>query len=162
MKMKLNLRSSAVDEYYKEKSKRISLILNTIEPIESWVLDTDKTIADAIVDLTNVLNNLDPDKISENKEDLLKILAYLSCSKAYFFTTWLDSFQEDLSADFLEEAANLYQESPEFSIHVERMDTIRKMNLLGAVFSEKRMDRIINILDMIKENISENDDYDFF
>lgn len=66
------------------------------------MLDTDKTISDAIVELTNALNDTTQLKLSENKEELLKILAYLSCSKVYFFTTWLDTnFEEDLTTEFL-------------------------------------------------------------
>lgn len=161
--MKLNLRSSAIEDYYKNKSQRIYSILSTIEPIESWVLDTDKTISDAIVELTNALNLATQPKLSENKEELLRILAYLSCSKVYFFTTWLDTnFEEDLTTEFLSEAINQYNESAEFSIYVERIETIRKMNVLGSIFSEKRMKKVIKILEEIKEKIVEDEEYEFY
>lgn len=161
--MRLNLRTSAIEDYYKNKSQRIYSILSTIEPIKSWVLDTDKTISNAIVELTNALNDTTQSKLSENKEELLKILAYLSCSKVYFFTTWLDTnFEEDLTTEFLSEAINQYNEFAEFSIYVERIETIRKMNVLGSIFSEKRMKKVIKILEEVKEKIVEDDEYDFY
>lgn len=161
--MRLNLKNSIVNEYYKTKSQRIYSILSTMEPIESWVLDTDKTISDAIVELTDALNSVSGNTLSENKEELIKVLAYMSSGKVLFFTEWLDkNFDSDISTEFLHEAINLYEDSAEFSIYVERIDTINKMNILGAIFSEKRLNKIVILLDKIRENIKETEDVDFF
>lgn len=36
------------------------------------------------------------------------------------------------------------------------------MNVLGSIFSEKRMKKVIKILEEVKEKIVEDDEYDFY
>lgn len=161
--MRLNLRTSVVEDYFKSKSKRLSKILEKLEPVEYWVLDSDKDIAASVAQLAEVLEKAHEYQFLENSEDLIKVLAYLSCSKAYYFMTWLDdNFNKDISVDFMEKAVSGYNEMPEFSIHVERFDTINKINMIGSIFSEARLAKIIKILESVKEDVEEQQEYDIF
>ena len=160
--MKLNLQKSVIENYYNSKSKRLSNILTKIESIESWVLDRNKTIYEELISFADVLNNVHDYTVAANSKDILQVLAYLSCSKAYFFMTWLDeNYQKDIAVEFMDVAKELYDESSEFSIHIERLDTVHKMNVLGNIFSEKRMSKIIQILESVKEEI-DDDEYQYF
>lgn len=161
--MRLNLQTSVVEDYYKNKSKRFSGIISRMETVESWVLDSDKNVVTEIRKLTEVLNEVEEYKIMEKSEQLLTILAYLSCGKAYYFMSWLDTnFKKDLSVDFLNKASERYEDNPECSIYIERIDTINKINVIGNVFSDDRLKKIIKILDTIKPNIEEQEEYEFY
>lgn len=161
--MRLDLTTSVVEDYYHNKNKRLEKILEKISSIESWTKDSSISVLESVAKLTEALNEAPEYKIMENSEELLKILAYLSCSKAFFFMTWLDeNFKKDLSVDFIEKAKECYDDSPEFSLHVERVDTAKKINIIGDIFSQERAYKIIKILDSIKEDINGQEEYEFY
>lgn len=164
--MNLNLRTSIVEDYYDKKSKRLTKILGIMKNVEYWVLDNERSVMEDVNKLADLLNGLREDdeyKLMENSNEILRVLAYLSCSKALFFMTWLDeTFNKDIAVDFVKRAEELYDEDPEYSIHIERLDTINKINIIGNIFSNERLTKIVRILDSIKDKINDSDDYEYY
>lgn len=150
----LNLRKSIVDDYWKQKDTRTAKILDNMSSLETWTLDEHKNFSEALLTFSNIVSDQSFDKLKENMDKLTKILAYMSSSRAVRFLEWGDQkfiLQKGLALEMVKNSrAN--SDSPHYQLLQDRLRTLRGVNVLSYVFSEKRLDLVMQLLDAEKKS----------
>lgn len=150
----LNLRKSIVDDYWQQKDPRTSNILNTMSNLETWTLDEHKNFSEALLTFSNIVNEKSFDSMKENMDKLVKILAYMSSTKAIRFLEWSDQkfiMQKGFALEMVKHSRENI-DNPHYQLLQDRLRTLRGVNVLSYVFSEKRMDTVLRLLEAEKRN----------
>ena len=142
----LNLRQSVLEEHWRKKDPRLSRILGWMESMEDWMLDDDQEIMDSILSFSTILERTSPEKIIENADRLIEIMAYLSAPRAMRMMSWMEEkFPEGISKELLNNAVDM-QGDPTADLLVDRLDTLDRLSLLSRLFAPARTREIIDIL----------------
>lgn len=150
MATSLNLRQSVLEEHWRKKDARLSRILGWMESMEDWMLDDDQEIMDLILSFSSVLERTTAEKIVENADRLIEIMAYMSAPRAMRMLSWMEErFPEGVSRELLNNAIDM-QGDPTADLLVDRLDTLERLSLLSRLFEPSRTREIIDILKTIQ------------
>lgn len=142
----LNLRQSVLEEHWRKKDSRLSRILGWMESMEDWMLDDDPDVMDLILAFSATLERTTAEKIIDNADRLIEIMAYLSAPRAMRLMSWLEErFPEGVSRELLNNAVDM-QGDPTADLLVDRLDTLERLSLLSRLFEPARTREIIDIL----------------
>ena len=142
----LNLKKSVVSEYWKKNSSRMARAISVMEGVENWIQDEDQDVSKKINDLSRALAKASDIGITMNIDKLLFVMAYMSSGKAIRIMNWFDeNFKKDLSIDFVFRAKDGI-EDPVNSLLIDRLQTVKSLNLISSIFSKARTNKIDRIL----------------
>lgn len=142
----LNLKKSVVSEYWKKNSSRMARAISVMEGVENWIQDEDQDVSKKINDLSRALAKASDIGITMNIDKLLFVMAYMSSGKAIRIMNWFDeNFKKDLSIDFVFRAKDGV-EDPVNSLLIDRLQTVKSLNLISSIFSKARTNKIDRIL----------------
>lgn len=147
----LNLKKSVVSEYWKKNSSRMARAISIMETVENWIQDEDEDVSQKINELSRALVKSSDLGITLNIDRLLFVMAYMSSGKAIRIMNWFDeNFKKDLSLDFVYHAKDGI-EDPVKSLLIDRLQTVKSLNLISSIFSQARTKKIDRILRDLNE-----------
>lgn len=147
----LNLKKSVVSEYWKKNSSRMARAISIMETVENWIQDEDEDVSKKINELSRALVKSSDVGITLNIDRLLFVMAYMSSGKAIRIMNWFDeNFKKDLSLDFVYHAKEGLDD-PVKSLLIDRLQTVKSLNLISSIFSQARTKKIDRILKDLNE-----------
>lgn len=147
----LNLKKSVVSEYWKRNSSRMARAISVMESVENWIQDEDEDVSKKINELSRALGKASDVGITLNIDKLLFVMAYMSSGKAIRIMNWFDeNFKKDLSLDFVYQAKDGIDD-PVKSLLIDRLQTVKSLNLISSIFSQARTKKIDRILKELEE-----------
>lgn len=147
----LNLKKSVVSEYWKKNSSRMARAISIMETVENWIQDEDEDVSKKINELSRALVKSSDIGITLNIDRLLFVMAYMSSGKAIRIMNWFDeNFKKDLSLDFVYHAKEGLDD-PVKSLLIDRLQTVKSLNLISSIFSQARTKKIDRILKDLNE-----------
>lgn len=147
----LNLKKSVVSEYWKKNSSRMARAISIMETVENWIQDEDEDVSKKINELSRALVKSSDVGITLNIDRLLFVMAYMSSGKAIRIMNWFDeNFKKDLSLDFVYHAKDGLDD-PVKSLLIDRLQTVKSLNLISSIFSQARTKKIDRILKDLNE-----------
>lgn len=147
----LSLRRSAVMRHWQKKSPRIARVIGLMESMEDWMLDEHEQVSRGLDRLAPRLDKSAPDKLLDNMDPMLLMMAYLSSGRTLMMMDWMDEkYNGRVSLRFLDHARQT-QDKIASKLLLERLQTLNSLSLLPQVFSPSRIRFILNILQDIQE-----------
>lgn len=142
----VNLRTSVVQEFWKNRDERIARILGHMENVEDWQVDDQDKVIGALTRLAQRIDHSNGKTLSNRTDALLNIMAYMKSSRAMRLLEWLDSrFHNELALQLVERATSR-DDDPRALLLLERLQTLRSLALLGRVFSPSRTRLVSELL----------------
>jgi len=155
--MGLNLRENVVSDYWRTRDKRMQIILEWMEGMEEWRLDGDQDFSRSLLELQPKLEGASRGGMLDISDDFLKVMAYMSASRAMRLMEWMDGkFEKSLSVEYVQLAQDYAAENPTHQLMLDRLRALHSVSLLGKVFSPQRTQIITRFL------IEQNEDPDRF
>lgn len=145
MPEKVLLKQSSVNIYWKQQDPRLSKVLNLMHSAEPWVVDEIDSVSRELVNFGKRLGDVRAGQLSNGSSEVTTVLAYISSSKAMRVFNWLDDTFPGLSFFYVMEARN--QDWDPGRLLLDRLNTIRTLNLLSSLFAPSRADFIISLLE---------------
>lgn len=143
----LNLRNNLVEQFWETQDPKMKQLLFSMSHVEHWRLDTIKAVAEALGPLALKLERARPDVLNQNMERLVQLMAYLSSPRAMYLLEWLSSRHEQLAIALLQTAAEM--NDPCGLLLIDRVQTIKSVSLLGAIFSPENVHNVTQLLRQI-------------
>jgi hypothetical protein len=140
----LNLRQSLVDQFWETRDPQVRKLLFAMSTAEHWRLDSKEPVVVALTALTNKMEKARPDILVHNMDRLIHLMAYLSTPSAMLILEWLSERHDSLALLLLEKAVQRDDRSGRLLI--ERVQTIKAMTLLGAIFSPANVKHVTQLL----------------
>ncbi len=138
MAEKLNLTRSGVEFFWKNSDARMFKILQVMENVEHWVVDDVETVSKELVNLGKKMSSTSKQNLTKHSEEVIFIMAYISCGKAFRIMNWLDENHPGCSFHYVMEARQMDDWDPGKLLQ-DRLRTIRNLNLLGKIFAPSRI-----------------------
>jgi hypothetical protein len=155
--MGLNLRENVVADYWRTRDKRMQIILEWMEGMEEWRLDDDQDFSRSLLDLQPRLEKASRGGMLDISGDFLKVMAYMSASRAMRLMEWMDGkFDKSLSVEYVQVAQDYAAENATHQLMLDRLRALHSVSLLGKVFSPQRTQIITRLL------IEQNEDPERF
>lgn len=145
MSEKLNLNQSNVNFYWKNIDPRMSKIITIMERVEHWVVDDVESVARELISVGKKMSSSGRTSLTRKSDDLIVVMAYITCGKALRILNWLDDHHNGLSFHYVTEARQMEDFDPG-KLLLDRLKTIKTLSLLTKVFSPTRTRLISEIL----------------
>lgn len=165
----IDLEKTQTDRYWRQRDPRLFSILAAMDLLEPWVLEDHEMVADHLRRMLVKLEGALPSLMPDQRDRLVRLLAYLSAPSSIRLLEWLEAQQPGLTDDLLkisdEEAAPAaaaqagsekgggenenekgQPPNPWVEVLTNRLQTLRSVALLGRVFSEQRLGRVNDAL----------------
>jgi hypothetical protein len=143
----LDLRKPVVTHYWQEKDPRMARILLWMETVEDWMLDDHHDVSAALRSLAIDIQRSNKSFVKELSQDWLTVLAYLSSSRALRLVDWFEHSNSSTSGALdLVQTARAMKHDEYSLILLDRLQAMRTLNLLGKIFSSKRLENVISLL----------------
>ncbi len=146
MSEKLNLNKSAVDFYWKNTDPRMLKILHVMESVEIWVVDDVESISKELIAFGKKLGNTKTAKLAKRADEITTIMTYIFSSKSLRMLNWLDDNFPGLSFQYVMEAKQK-DDREESRLLLDRLRTIKSLDLLGLIFTTMRTRLISGLLE---------------
>lgn len=142
----VNLRTSVVQDFWRNRDERIARILGYMENVENWMVDDQEAVIGALTKLAQRIDKSNGKLLSSRTDALLDIMAYMSSSRAMRLLEWLDSrFHNELALQLVERATSRHDD-PRAQLLLDRLQTLRSLALLGRIFSPSRTRLVSEVL----------------
>ena len=145
MEEKLQLSKLDVRHYWAKHDSKMAKIIHLMENMETWVVDDVESVSKELVGLGKSMMDAQRHILGRNTEELIIIMAYISCGKALRIMNWIDENHAPLSLHSIMEARQS-EDFEEGKLMIDRLKTLKSVNLLSKVFSPDRMRMIIQLL----------------
>ncbi len=134
----LDLRRSLVESFWAERDEKAGAVLAMMERYETWRMDDHKLVADAMIGLGLAFERADKTVVVLAMNEIIKLAAYLSASRALRLMEWLDercpgAVDEALKRQTLEEPGS------GVPILAGRLHTLDSLRVLNRVFAPARL-----------------------
>ena len=143
---KLNLNSTMINSFWKKSDAKVAKAISIMEKVEHWVVDDVDSVAKELIALGKKMGEVSKDSLNENAEDIIVVMAYISCGKALRLLNWIDESYPSLSFYYVMNARQTIEESDQARLLIDRLQTIKTLSLLGKVFSPARTRLITELL----------------
>lgn len=140
-----NLGKSAVQRYWEGRDRRMGKVLQVMENVEDWVVDDVESVARELVNLGRQMSTASKRKLTRHAQDLMMVMAYISCSKALRLLNWLDEVYPGLTFHYAMEARQIDNEDAP-KLMLDRLRTMNNLGLLSKVFAPARSRLILELL----------------
>lgn len=148
----VNLRTSVVQDFWRNRDDRIARILGYMEDVEDWMVDDHEAVLGELTKLAERIHNSNGHKLADRTDAVLNILAYMSSSRAMRLLEWLDyRFHNELALQLVERAAER-GDDPRAQLLIDRLQTLRSLALLGRIFSPSRT-RLVS--DLLRDHLAQ-------
>lgn len=143
---KLNFNSTIINNFWKSSDAKVAKAISIMEKVEHWVVDDVETVAKELIALGKKMGDVSKSSLNENAEDIIIIMAYISCGKALRLLNWIDEAYPSLSFYYVMNARQTIEDSDQARLLIDRLQTIKTLSLLGKVFSPARTRLITELL----------------
>ena len=140
-----NLGKSAVQRYWEGRDRRMGKVLHVMENVEDWVVDDVESVARELVNLGRQMSTASKRKLTRHAQDLMMVMAYISCGKALRLLNWLDEVYPGLTFHYAMEARQIDNEDAP-RLMLDRLRTMNNLGLLSKVFAPARSRLILELL----------------
>ncbi len=147
MSEKLNLNKSAVDFYWKNTDPRMLKILHVMESVELWVVDDVESISKELIVFGKKLSNTKTAKLAKRADEITTIMTYIFSSKSLRMLNWLDDHFPGLSFQYIMEAKQKEEKWEAGKLLLDRLRTIKSLDLLGLIFTTMRTRLISGLIE---------------
>lgn len=142
-----------------EEDIRTSSILQTMEAVEDWVVQGTPDVEKAMQRLANAINQHGNSRIiGKISADLLFVLAYAKTGRAMHMLSYLDNKFQGSGLRIVQAAASMAKldemESAEGRLMVERLEILRRIRHLSAIFSQSRLRFVIKALQEVNDELN--------
>ena len=143
----IDLQESAISSHWEKGDKSILAILGNMQDRESWVLDENKDLLNAIVDWAGNLTGPQLEQaVEENPIAIIKILAFMKSKRSLVFIQKIEENFPGATSDLLLEALDKINTN-EMDTRAERVLRDRlvalfRVDLLERIFSDERSEKI--------------------
>lgn len=141
----LNLKPSVVEDFWKKTDPRLSRILKVMESVEHWVVDDVPSVSDALARTGKKMDGASKETLARLSEDVICVMAYISSGKFLRTINWMDESHPGLSVHYIMESRQLGDLAPG-RLMVDRLQTIKGLQLMGKVFAPSRTRLIAQLL----------------
>jgi|SRR5471032_2388819 len=145
----LNLKKSIVTDFWKRTDPRLARVLGVMENVEHWVVDDVEVVARKLAEAGKKMDQVSKETLAQVSEEVLFVMAYISCGKALRLLNWMDETHPGLSVHYIMEAKQTSEWGPG-RLMVDRLQTVKGLSLMGRIFAPARM-RLIERL--LKEDV---------
>lgn len=145
-----NLTSKTSHQYwYDFQDKMIYRVLTFIEGVESWLLDGDPQVEEAMERLGKALENFENVELDDLEHEplVIKICNVLGSTRVLMFLQAMDVEQPGAASKLLMRAEELSESSTdEAGFFLRRNIVFERLRLLGRIFAKDRITLIENAL----------------
>lgn len=122
-------------------------VLTFMEGVETWTLDGDPTLEEALKKLGNVLENIGAIDL-KREDDIIKVAAYIKATRNLFLLQTLDTAHPGAASKLLMYAEK-NAKSPEdvASLFLRRNIVFERLRLLSRIFSQDRFSMVSKLLE---------------
>ncbi len=145
---KLNLSKLNINAFWKNADTRMARAISIMENVEHWTVDDDEAVARGLIDFGKKMSSASKQSLTRHSEDVISIMAYISCGKALKIMNWLDENHPGLSFHYVMESRQIDDWEPG-RLLLDRLRTVHTLTLLSKIFSPSRT-RLIS--ELLKEN----------
>ena len=149
---KLNFNKTIVNNFWKTSDQKVAKAISVMENVEHWVVDDVDSVAKELIALGKKMAEVSKEALNENAEELIFVMAYISCGKALRLLNWIDASHPSLSFYYVMNARQTIEESDQARLLIDRLQTIKLLSMLGKIFSPSRT-RLIS--ELLKEKNSD-------
>jgi hypothetical protein len=143
----LDLRKPVVTSYWQKKDPRLARILLWMESVEDWMLDEHPDVARALRDMSLSMPNIKSSFLADTAEEWLTVLAYMSSARSLRMVEWIDHARSAKSGALdLVQTARAIPHHDHAQLLIDRLQTLRTLDLLSKIFSPKRLDTVSMLL----------------
>lgn len=157
MSDKLNLTQSSVNFHWKNKDVRMLKILHLMEGVEPWILDEVDSVGKELALFGKKLNRAKTNQLSKHSEEITVIMTYIFSSKSMRLLNWLDENFPGLSFHYVMEARHREEWEPG-KLLLDRLKTIKSLQLMNLIFAPMRTRLITGLLDDEDDDEDEDDE----
>lgn len=143
---RLNFNSKIINNFWKNSDQKVAKAISIMEKVEHWVVDDVESVAKELISLGKKMSDVSKDSLNEHAEDIIVIMAYISCGKALRLLNWIDESYPSLSFYYVMNARQTIEDSDQSRLLIDRLQTIKALSLLGKVFSPARTRLITELL----------------
>lgn len=143
---KLNFNKTSINYFWKQSDQRVSKAISIMENVEHWVVDDVESVAKELIGLGKKMSEVSKESLNENAEELIFIMAYISCGKALRLLNWIDESYPSLSFYYVMNARQTVEDSDQARLLIDRLQTIKTLSMLGKIFSPSRTRLISELL----------------
>lgn len=143
---RLNFNSTIINNFWKNSDVKVSKAISIMEKVEHWVVDDVDSVAKELIALGKKMSDVSKESLNEHAEDIIVIMAYISCGKALRLLNWIDESYPSLSFYYVMNARQTIEDSDQSRLLIDRLQTIKTLSLLGKVFSPSRTRLITELL----------------
>lgn len=143
---RLNFNSKIINNFWKNSDQKVAKAISIMEKVEHWVVDDVESVAKELMTLGKKMSDVSKDSLNEHAEDIIVIMAYISCGKALRLLNWIDDSYPSLSFYYVMNARQTIEDSDQSRLLIDRLQTIKTLSLLGKVFSPARTRLITELL----------------
>ncbi len=151
-KVNLNFNKTTINHFWKQSDAKVAKAISVMENVEHWVVDDVESVAKELISLGKKMGEVSKESLNENAEEIIFIMAYISCGKALRLLNWIDATYPSLSFYYVMNARQTVEESDQARLLIDRLQTIKILSMLGKVFSPART-RLIS--ELLKEKNSD-------
>jgi hypothetical protein len=144
-KRMLNLKKSIVSDFWKRTDARLARVLSVMENIEHWVVDDVEVVARKLADAGRKMDQVSKETLARVTDEVLFVMAYISCGKALRLLHWMDDTHPGLSVHYVMEAKKTSDWAPS-RLMVDRLQTVKGLSLMGRIFAPARMRLVERLL----------------
>ena len=151
----LTLREPLLRAHWQATDPGLDQALSAMDRTETWVLDGDLDVAEALYAWTRRLHVADPQRLLHHLDDLLDLMAYLSSSRAMRLLQFFDEHCGPMWADaLLKKARERVAATLDGTLMVDsggqvmmdRLATLDAMALVGRLFAPERLQAVRAVL----------------
>jgi hypothetical protein len=143
----IDLQESTIASHWNGVDEGISAILENMQNRESWALDDQDDLRDAIIEWAAKLNESNLENIIEHKPDaLIRIFAFMKSKRSLFLLHQIESKFPGITSELLLESLDKIDDGISDTrsqrILRDRLVALFRVDLLERIFSEDRSEKI--------------------